>query len=172
MNPHAIAVSCSVAALFVVGFLLCSCQTVPLDNGIPNFRQVTNSVYRGGQPNPDGWAYLKSIGVTNVVKLNEESEGSDADAVKLGMTVHRFPISFPEQLIGPVNPKSIAGAVSSISSNTYLHCLHGQDRTGLAAACWRVKNGMPKADAEKEMLDHGFHKTLGGLWKFWENPQY
>jgi hypothetical protein len=28
--------------------------------------------------------------------------------------------------------------------------------------------GWTKADSEKEMLEHGFHKVLHGLWKAWE----
>ena len=57
------------------------------EDGIPNYREVRPGVYLGGQPTLAGWAYLKSIGIKTVVKLNFPSEGSDDEAARLGMTV-------------------------------------------------------------------------------------
>ena len=79
-------------------FLLCSslalCSCVTRIHGIPNLDTVCyTSVYRGGQPNHEGWVYLKNAGVTNVIKLNEKSEWGDKEAESLGMTVHYYPIS-------------------------------------------------------------------------------
>jgi hypothetical protein len=63
-----------------------------IEHGIPNLFAVEQDILRGGQPNVDGWTYLKSQGVICVIKLNTEEEGSDAVAEALGMVVHRFPI--------------------------------------------------------------------------------
>lgn len=51
-----------------------------------------------------------------------------------------------------------------------IHCEHGQDRTGLVVACYRVQHmGWTHEAAEKDMLAHGFHKALHGLWEYWES---
>jgi hypothetical protein len=148
---------------------LCSCTSLNRTHGIPNFDRVTADVFRGGQPTHEGWLYLQSLGVTNVVKLNRESEGSDAEAETLGMTVHRFPISYQKQILGRVSSNTVWHAVQCITPHTFVHCEHGQDRTGLVVACDRVAMNTPKQVAEQEMLRHGFHKSLRGLWEFWED---
>ena len=146
----------------------CGCASAPVMNGVPNLQRVDNDILRGGQPTPEGWLWLKNMGVTNVVKLDTEAEGSDAAAERLGVTVHHFPIPFSEQFFGPVNKDNLWGAVDCIQPHTYIHCEHGRDRTGLVVACWRLKHGVPKPDAEREMIGLGFHKELFGLWHFWE----
>jgi len=109
-------------------------------------------------------------GVTNVVKLDQVSEGDDNGAVSQGMVVHYLPIDFDDQLIGPVKWQQVTNATDFITPGTYVHCLHGQDRTGLIVAVYHVRHdGWTKARAEKEMLAHGFHKELHGLWDFWED---
>lgn len=137
-------------------------------SGIPNFAQVDYGIYRGGQPTREGWVQLALMGVTNVVKLNSDFEGRDDFAEGLFMTIQKFPISLQEQLFYEYDKEKIWSAVDAIGPNTYIHCQHGQDRTGMVVACWRVNNGARKADAEKEMLALGFHKSLFGLWHFWE----
>ncbi len=84
--------------------------------------------------------------------------------------VVRVPIPTEEQLLGPVHPEQIREATAAIRPGTFVHCEHGQDRTGLIVAIHRVQaDGWTKADAEGEMLAHGFHKQLHGLWEYWES---
>src|SRR6266404_4596560 len=90
------------AILLALALLGCSTAPTFVRHDIPNFRPVPDDpgVYRGGQPkSPAGWAYLQSIGVSNVVKLNLESEASDSDARALGMTVNYFPIDTVHQIM-------------------------------------------------------------------------
>jgi hypothetical protein len=139
--------------------------------GVPNLAQVEPGVWRGGQPTEQGWAYLRSLGITNVVKLNTENDASDAPAKKLGMTIYAAPISLRAQLgAEQINAKDLEKALATVpAKGTYIHCEHGQDRTGLFVAMWRVeKDGWTKPQAEKEMIEHGFHKILRGLWDFWQ----
>jgi tyrosine-protein phosphatase SIW14 len=153
--------------LFIIG-----CSNPLMTNGIPNLNTVssTQHIYRGGQPTNEGWDYLKSLGVTTVIKLNELSEGSDAYAESIGMKVYYYPFSISQQIGLKVIPDSLVnGAVNKISNNTYIHCEHGQDRTGLIVACYRLKTGYTKEQAQQEMLQLGFHKLLIGLWDYWED---
>ena len=150
---------------------LAGCSTVPtITHGVPNFAQVSYGIYRGGQPTIEGWQYLKSLGVTNVVKLNEISEGSDQPAIDLGMTVCYHPINFADQAVLKPNKKDFLEAVSQIVPGTYVHCEHGQDRTGLCIGAWQVLiEHVDKNIAYKEILAHDFHKILHGLNDFWED---
>ena len=157
----------------IILLLVIGCATTTfITHGISNFRTVdaSKAIYRGGQPDTNGFVYLKSIGVSNIIKLNSESEGSDNFAKSIGMKVVYDPIPFFwEQLTGPVPQWKVDMAVTNITNGTYIHCEHGQDRTGLICATYEISKGKSKKDAEKEMLDDGFHKTLHGLWKYFEN---
>lgn len=159
--------------VLLLPLLLISCATVPTTttSDVPNLRMVDAGVYRGGQPiSTNGWIFLRSLGVTNVVKLNLESEGSDDAARGLGMTVHYFPIDIWHQIAAKPNPQVISNAVAAIVPGTYFHCEHGQDRTGVIGACYRIwRDGWTKPVARHEMLQYGFHPILHGLDDFFED---
>jgi hypothetical protein len=137
-------------------------------NGIPNFAQVEPSIYRGGQPTTTAAAeYLHSIGVSNIIKLNDDT--MDTWAPALGMTVHYHPIDTIQQLVTGPDPLSISNAIAEIKPGTFIHCLHGEDRTGLIVGLYRLTEGTNKAAAWQEMTNHGFHPALRGLTEFWDD---
>ena len=145
-------------------------------NGIPNFHEVGLGVYRGGQPTPAGWAFLKLKGVKTVVKLDLASEGSDEEAAKLGMTVidASGPPSDLGDVLGAPKPERIRLAVETLRNESlrpiFVHCFHGQDRTGLIVGLYRVLHDhRTKKAAYKEMQKNGFHRSLHGLREVWEH---
>ena len=140
-----------------------------ITSGIPNLFAVDQDILRGGQPSADGWSYLKSQGITDVVKLNEESEASDAVAISMGMVVHYFPIPWWRQMIWRPKQSDLVSAVALVKPHTFIHCEHGQDRTGLVVGCFRLKQGWTKTDAYAEMLAHEFHPALQGLQGRWNS---
>lgn len=151
--------------------VLAGCQTQQvMTHGIPNLAQVEPGLWRGGQPTEEGWQWLNQQGITNVVKLNPVNEGVDDYARALGMKVYAAPITIQQQLgLAPIFHGAIAADVSLLRTpGTYVHCAHGQDRTGLIVAAYRVRSGWGKDRAEQEMMEHGFHKELIGLWDYWE----
>jgi len=153
--------------LCAFAFISFGCAAHPAAHGIPNLAQVSPGIYRGGQPNNDGWAYLKSVGVSNVVELNDAR--LQEEEVETEFTFQRFPISFARQIFGP-SRLTVCDAVASIQPGTFVHCAHGQDRTGLIAAEYRVwREGWTRDQARAEMLQHGFHRCLFGLEWFWKN---
>jgi tyrosine-protein phosphatase SIW14 len=156
--------------LLTIGLCGCwsGCTTTPtvVTHGVPNFYSLDGNIYRGGQPTTEGWAYLKSIGVTNVVKLNEKSEAVD----KTDLPVNYYPINVADQVLLKPSKKTVDGAVSHITPNTYVHCEHGQDRTGLIIGVYRVTHDhWSKEKAYNEMIGYGFHKSLHGLNDYWED---
>jgi len=143
----------------------------PDSNGIPNLSLVEPGVWRGGQPDVYGFAWLKAGGFT-IIKLNESAEGSDLPAQDMGIPLYYEPIGTIEQLIDGPSPKTIATVESLLHTAkrpVFIHCEHGQDRTGLAVGLYRLSEGTNKAAAYQEMLDHGFHPALHGIHEYWEN---
>jgi len=162
------------AALWTVAccalLTLCGCASVAPPHGIPNFSQVKPGVWRGGQPTAAGWEYLKLLGVKWDVKLNTENEASDDGAKAHGIQVIYLPITLVQQTVGKPDATTLNVAVSTLErAGTFVHCQHGQDRTGLVVGAYRVKVGhWTKIAAYQEMQAHGFHPMLRGLYWSWQ----
>jgi len=156
---------------------------------IPNLAIVDDpanglaGVYRGAQPvAPEDWEKLRYLGVTRIIKLNTDSEGDDSAS---GIPdILKCPITLSEQLLTEPDLNSLRTAVAFIEPGTFIHCgstertrhallvndfstAGGQDRTGLVVGAYRLKQGVLKAEAHKEMIKHGFHKILFGLDRAW-----
>lgn len=144
------------------------------------------NIYRGAQPvTREDWQHLLDLGVRHVIKLNTESEGSDAMAMELGMDVTECPISLTQQILTEPDLQRLRAAVDFMQPDTFIHCgsvartqhailiseqkgSGGEDRTGLCVGYYRVlKNGWTKHTAYSEMSGHGFHPILLGLLKAW-----
>ena len=142
-------------------------------NGIPHLALVEPSIWRGGQPTDAGWVWLKEAGVSNVVKLNTFTEGEDAFAYnRLKMKLQYEPMDTMEQLWTGPDPASVKRALGAISPGTFVHCEHGQDRTGLIIGLHRIEEGTNAAAAWQEMTNHGFHPALLGLTKYWNTHSH
>ena len=157
------------AAGFACSFFFAGCVTRPVVNGVPNFTEVEAGLYRGGQPNEQGWRFLRSLGVTNVVKLNREV----ADPLIEGMTVHVIPL--PPATIWEVFQKpsstDVWRAVQAMKlRGTYVHCHHGRDRVGLVVGCYRMWiDGWSESAAASEMDAMGYRWSIPGLTAFWKS---
>jgi hypothetical protein len=149
-------------------------------SGVPNLARVDapSNVWRSGQvTTPEGWVYLRSLGVKHVVKLNAESEGSDQGALDAGMDVTYLPIE-PEggffSIFKAPDTESIRLAAHLlVRPDTLVHCTHGQDRTGIAVGAYRMLvDGWHKSSAWHEMIDHNYHWELPALtaWWLWSAP--
>lgn len=150
-------------------------KSTSIAEGVPNFLEVAPGVYRGGHPTSAGWAYLKAKGVRTVVRLHLPSEGSDDEAEALGMTVidASGPPATIKDVFGAPKPERLKLAVESLNDESlrpvYVHCLHGEDRTGLIVGLYRVLHGgQTKVAAYREMRRHGFHRSLRGLRAVWK----
>jgi protein tyrosine/serine phosphatase len=157
-------------ALILLPLMLAGCSSGTITHGIPNLHCVDSSknIWRGGQPDAAGFNYLLSKGVTNIVKLNTQSEGSD-DFPGFKNTV-LLPISTEEQIFGPVSNK-ISQAVEAMKNpGTFVHCEFGKNRTGTAVGLYRVRvDGWTKTKARKEMDKFGWSDSLHALKDFWED---
>lgn len=169
----------TVVAAIVLLALTASCSSTVYTHGVPNLVQVAPGVWRSGQPTSAGaWAYLQSIGIKRVVKLNFDDEGSDVGATKIGMEVIPLPIEPNGDVLTVFQKpdgKRLSSAVAVLGegnaeSAVLVHCTHGQDRTGLVVAIYRIQHdGWRKSAARREMIARGFHSELPGLEEYWED---
>jgi protein tyrosine/serine phosphatase len=130
--------------------------------GLKRFDRVSDDVFRGSQPDA---AQLKAIvadhHIKTVIKLN-----SGSDPVLPGVTVVSHPLN---AWITP-SAETIQGILRSIDKAekpVYIHCSHGEDRTGLIVALYKVR--ALHTEPEKAYLDmaaHGFH-PYRGVWNAW-----
>lgn len=164
-------------AVLTFGASLVGCAGPRSIMGVPNFVEMDKKVYRGGQPSPDGWIALNKLKVKTVVRLDlpTENPNDDEEAKKFDMEVVDAsgpPSKWSERYEYP-SPEKVEKAISAMSNEkqrpVYVHCLHGQDRTGFVVGIYRVLHDhYSKEQAYKEMLDNGFHQYLfPGMVEAW-----
>jgi tyrosine-protein phosphatase SIW14 len=108
--------------------------------GIPNFHQVNDHVFRGGQPTAEAWPGLARLGVKTVIDLRREDEHSTAAegqaVAAAGMNYFNVPM---KGVVAPTN-EQIAKVLELLNSQepVFVHCKRGADRTGTVIACYRI----------------------------------
>jgi uncharacterized protein (TIGR01244 family) len=144
---------------------------------IPNFHQVNERIYRGGQPDAQAWPELAKMGVKTVIDLrqvDEHNTAAEAQAVSAaGMNYVNIPM---KGFATPTN-EQISKALALLNSNepVFVHCRKGADRTGAVIACYRIAHdrwqpkqalheakslGMGFAQFDLKNYVMGFHSTL------------
>jgi tyrosine-protein phosphatase SIW14 len=133
-------------------------------HGVPNPGKINEGLYRGAQPNEQGLAELKKLGITTIVDLRAEDHGKSEwerqQAEKLGMRFVHIPIA---GFAAPTN-EEVAQFLSLFRDSqqkVFVHCLLGEDRTGVFVATYRMSvQKWPVAQAMREMNNFGFN----GFW--------
>ena len=122
---------------------------------MPNFGEVTPNLFRGAQPQRDGYRTLQRMGVNIVVDMRgNRSEQSAVE--KLGMKY----VSIAWNAHSP-SDETIARFLTVVEENRdrkiFVHCHAGVDRTGMAIASYRMTaEGWSPDEAMKEMQLFGF----------------
>ena len=128
-------------------------------NLIPDFGEVTPTLYRGGEPKRGGFEALAKMGIQIVVDLRGDREVERRELAPLGIEYVPMPwqCSFPKDRI-------FAAFITLIRENPgkkiFVHCRVGDDRTGMMVAAYRmVEEGWSAEKAKQEMLTYGFNFT-------------
>jgi protein tyrosine/serine phosphatase len=187
MRTSRLAVSCSL-------FVVCACaaptardrQERPTthaqaidDAPIANFARVRDGLYRGARPGDDGLQYLVGLGVKTIVDLEigDLVEATPGDIAHEAQVAHDLGLDFvrnPMSAFTPFVDEAAMNATLALLADTnrqpiYVHCRHGQDRTGLVIGLERVfDEGWDPGDAHDEMLAFGFHTAFWGLNHYFE----
>lgn len=151
--------------LFASATWACAAPLAPRFDGFPlaRFDRVTEDVYRASQPNPETMkALIERYRIRSVLKLNQRQP----ETLPAGVTLINEPIGTRTALT-PERIQRILDAIEQAPKPILIHCTHGEDRTGLIVALYRVRHGMSFAAAHRDMLAHGFH-PYPALWQVWE----
>jgi protein-tyrosine phosphatase len=147
--------------------------------GVPNPGKINDYLYRGAQPNEQGLEELKKIGITTIVDLRAEDRGKSdweqKEVERLGMHFVHIPIA---GFAAPTNEEVVqflslvrgstpqdGGQPATLSNGQpqkiFVHCLLGEDRTGVFIATYRMSaQKWPAEQAMREMNSFGFN----GFW--------
>ena len=125
-------------------------------NLIPDFGEVTSTLYRGGQPKEHGFEALAKMGFQIVIDLRGDRDSEREEVTRLGMQYvsMSWQCSFPKDSI-------FAEFLTLIRTNPgkkiFVHCRVGDDRTGMMVAAYRMaEEGWSAERAKKEMTSFGF----------------
>lgn len=126
---------------------------------ITNFGQVGPFLYRGAQPTGPQFAELQALGVTTVIDLREDI-GREAEAKAcFALGIEHINLA----ILGVLPPtrsqilafiKILAMPYGGHAPICFVHCAHGEDRTGAMVACYRMicdgwTNWQAMAEAER-----------------------
>lgn len=143
-------------------------RRLPDARGVSYAAEVAPGLYRGGQPDASGIAWLKSIGVKTIINLRHYHGDTEGKLAKeAGLRYERIPL---ESSDAPER-KEVARFLALVNDTTlrplYVHCLHGVDRTGTMMAVYRMEvEKWPNAEAFAEMEFFEAHKIWRDLRKF------
>lgn len=142
------------------------------------FAEVTANIYRGARPTADNLQDLQqNYEINTVVNIDNDAavaKKEKATAQKLGLEW----VSYPLESFSTPTDKDIDNILAQLENASrrnpiFIHCKHGEDRTGMIVGLYRVLyQGWPKQKAYDEMLKMGFHPFLKSLKKyFWDRTQ-
>jgi tyrosine-protein phosphatase SIW14 len=109
---------------------------------IPRFQQVIPNLYRGGQPDREGFADLKHKGIKTIVNLRvEDDERQTVEG--LGMQYVHIPVTLNALTSANMVPLTSIEAFFKILADpsagpVFVHCERGADRTGAMISFVRI----------------------------------
>jgi protein tyrosine/serine phosphatase len=133
-------------------------------DGLVNVGKVTEGVYRGADPAPEGFKTLADVGFKTILNLSHEN---DDDFVRpFSIREIRLPMGFFGEVEGAKVRKAVALLSDASLHPIYVHCAQGRDRTGMVVACYRIESGWPTKEAIDEMESFGFHYVWSHFLEF------
>ena len=126
---------------------------------IDNFGRISDTYYRGAQPEGDDYAALAALGVKTVINLTSddalaEEPGMVADA---GMKYVAIPMTTRVPPTAAQLTRFLEVVNDPASQPVYVHCVGGKHRTGVMTAVYRMTQDAWTPDkAFGEMKDYKF----------------
>lgn len=127
--------------------------------GVANAAKVTPRLYRGAQPNAQGFESLANLGINIVVDLRGSREDERERVNKLRMQYVSIPwhCPFPHD---DVFARFLALLRQNPTQKVFVHCRLGDDRAGMTIAAYRMaEQGWTPQEAMQEMEAYGFSSS-------------
>jgi protein tyrosine/serine phosphatase len=143
-------------------------RRLPGARGVSYAAEVEPGLYRGGQPDEEGIAWLKSIGVKTIINLRHYHGDTEQKRVEeAGLRYERIALESSEA----PRPEQVSRFLQLVRDPSlrpiYVHCKHGVDRTGTMMAVYRMEQqGWTNAEAFTEMRFFDAHDMWRDLQSF------
>jgi tyrosine-protein phosphatase SIW14 len=129
---------------------------------LPNFHKVNEQLYRGAQPLTGGMKELAALRIKTVINLrgeDEQTRNEEAEARTAGLRYFSVPLpGFGRPSDEQVN-RVLAIINDSQNWPVFVHCHHGEDRTGTIIAIYRISHdGWSAEEAKKEAKRYGMSR--------------
>ena len=138
----------------------------PKKADLPNFQQINENLYRGGQPTEEGFRQLAALGIKTVIcfrdtqsKVLREKELVEKNGLHfISLRLSNWFSAKDDEI-----HKIIEVIRNPEHHPVFIHCKRGADRTGTVAAVYRMMiDGWTHQQANHEA------KNLGlGWWQVW-----
>jgi protein tyrosine/serine phosphatase len=140
---------------------------------IDRLHRVDDRMYRGAQPDAEGFRHLRDLGVRTVINFREEADairtGEQKIVESLGMRYVQLPIKdgnfftwyrrIPEETV-----RRFFAILTTEQGPFFVHCRRGTDRTGAMVAFYRMThNGWEASRARAEAGAVGMRFWYRGL---------
>ena len=152
----------ALALTFSAAAAVAAAQDAPKYEELPNFHQVNGHLYRGAQPRPDGFRRLAALGVKTVVNLraaDENSRAEELEARAAGLQYFNLPLPPYARPSDEQVERALAVIDAPENRPVFVHCKHGEDRTGTVVAAYRIsREGWTYKRAAEEAEQHGMSR--------------
>ena len=152
--------------LLIIALPAAGDRGLPPSEGINNFGKISDSLYRGAQPDAAGIRNLARLGIKSIINLrmtNDVWNAEAAEASASGITYTNVPL----KSVGRPTDEQVAALlalIKSLPAPVFVHCQYGCDRTGTIIACYRIRHGgWPNQAALEEARKYGLSKLEYGM---------
>ncbi len=136
------------------------------DKDLPNFHQINENLFRGGQPTAEGIKQLAERGVKTIItfrdmreKIRREKEIAEEHGLQF---IHLHLSNWFAAKDDEIH-KIVEVITNPENQPVFFHCKRGADRTGTVAAVYRMLHeGWTAREANHEAKKHGI-----GWWQVW-----
>jgi len=148
-----LAIFISIISSFVVISSTFAEETNAIAKHIIRFSKVDENLYRGGQPDTEGYKLLKEMGIKRVINFRYEKKLVEEERLQVmahGMEYVHIPWAIFARYNNEVFEKFFDAIADRENTPVFFHCKRGSERTGVAAAAYEIKTHGTSVDTAFE----------------------